>query len=320
MGLLGRASVMALAATCLVSCGGGDSSTPGPIATATPTPTPTPPPPPTFSYTKFAELTGTQDFGTACTTWSVRGNGVPATDNLVQFLADGIVDFDADNEIWEILETLGGRAYQFGPDDIVSQDSAATNYRTGTPPSGFSVAIPSAGGFTAEYGRVSRSTLVIDSGPVQNASCVFGVATDPEDFPAATTVVYEDLYIRGWVFDEVAGGGGFETSRIVDGSGSITGNTSTGDVEFSLFYEVEATDGTRRTIGPLTGGGTVDVSEDRAGVFALLNMDSTPEYQLNAAFFGPSGSELAFSASADVDTNRDGAVEQLIVIEGYAFR
>ncbi|MCZ8370512.1 MAG: hypothetical protein O9293_11210 [Porphyrobacter sp.] len=67
--MMKRFLVSASLALALVACGGGDSGTPPPTGgggTPTPTPTPTPSPTPTPTYSLFSQLTGDQQFSSAC--------------------------------------------------------------------------------------------------------------------------------------------------------------------------------------------------------------------------------------------------------------
>lgn len=321
-----RVSAAVIAAILVASCGGGESgSSPAPTgsATSTPTPTPPPPPPPTFSYTEFANLTGAQDFGTACLVYSPRGNNMPGFDGELPFSADGAVDFDATAGIWSISQINGGNVSTAGPGDITSNTGTRIEYNNGAAPIPLrlSVITPQVAGASGLYGRGISYLLPLSGGGAQSGFCSLGVATDPDDIPASTTVTYTNVAMEGVVLDEPAGGGQPIVSRVVSGSGTITGNTSTGEIMFSLSYVVEAPGGAQTTIGPIAGTVDIDLSNDnRAGYFGLINFGGTPEYSISGGFYGPQGRETGFILYAAQDLDSNGLNERVILIGGYSIR
>lgn len=319
---LGHASIAVMASFLLVSCGGDDSS-PTPTGSATPTPTPTPTPPPTFTYTEFANLTETQDFGTACLVYSPRGNNMPGFDGQLPFSADGSIDFDAANGIWSIAQINGANVATTGPGDITSNTGTRIEYNNGAVPIPLrlSVITPQVAGASALYGRGISFLLPLSGGGAQNGFCSLGVATDPDDIPASTTVTYNNVAMEGVVLDEPAGGGQPIVSRVVSGSGTITGNTVNGEITFSLSYVVEAPGGAQTTIGPIAGTVGIDLTNDnRAGYFGQINLGGVPEYTVNGGFYGPQGRETGFILYAAQDLDFNGLNERVILIGGYSIR
>ncbi|VVT05664.1 hypothetical protein [Erythrobacter sp. EC-HK427] len=320
---LSRVSGAVLAALIVSSCGGEDSPspTPSPIATATPTPTPTPTP--TFSYTEFANLTGVQDFGTACVAYRPRGNNMPGLDGEVLFSGAGAVDLDATTGVWTIAEINGATVRTIGPESITSTTATRVEYNsTATAvPFRLSVITPQVAGQSARYGRAISYLLPLAGGGGQSGFCTLGVATDPDDIPATTTVTYSNVAMEGVVLDEPAGGGQPIVSRVISGSGTITGNTTTGEITFSLTYVVEAPGGVQTTIGPITGTAPIDLGNDsRAGYRNLIGDGTPPQYAVNGAFYGPQGRETGFILYSFQDADSNGLNERVVLIGGYATR
>ncbi|WP_197076207.1 hypothetical protein [Aurantiacibacter marinus] len=319
---MGHASVAVLASFLLVSCGGDDSS-PTPTGSATPTPTPPPaPPPPTFTYTQFANLTGVQDFATACIEYGQALDGVPRLVQAFPYSGGGNIDLDAGTAIWTVTEFGGGVSASFGPGDIVSQAADRVRYDLNTTPlpTRLSIFQSTVAGTPAAYGRRTGYLLPTGNG-LQTAFCTLGVPTDPDDIPAATTVTYTDLAMDGFLIQRNPAGGNSITSQIVSGTGTISGNTTNGSIRFSISYVVEDSAGARRTVGPISGDVDIDLSgTDRAGYFGLLNFGGMPEYQITGGFYGPQGRETGFVVAAQLDQDSDGRPEEFLLINGYATR
>lgn len=325
----GRVTTAFLAAMVVSSCGGGSSSpTPTPVATATPTPTPSPTP--TFSYTRYDDLRGVQNFGTACFGHAALANGIPDLEGVLNFNAPGLIVQDiasADSWRWDVTSLASGNTASFRHREDLGLDTfiqkAYDTRSSATFPNGlFNVVSPQRNDQTspALYGRLGYAEIAAASGePASTTACTWGVGTDPDDVPAST-VSYSGLLVIGRVF-EPGFGALPKISAIVSGSLNIQRNPTSGVVTISLSYVVEdAFSGVRTTLGPFTGEASVDATNDRIGYSGSLTAGGSPEYQINGAFFGPAGAETGFVATAQVDQDGDGLNERFIEIQGYGLR
>jgi len=311
------------AALATAACGGGNTQaaggpTPTPTPSATASPTPTPSPTPTFSYSTFDALTGSRTFRTACTVYGGGGNGVPRADGFHWYTLDGNISYDEPSDSWTVSEINGGSIVTFDPSHLVNASDPVTYEIPGSPPSRLDIFTPMVANIPATYGR-GFAYLLNPGNVIQQALCSVGVPTDPDDIPAATTITYSQLNLGGIVIDQNPAGGAPLVSQIVGGSGTITGDTTTGELTFSLFYTVRDSNGAETTLGPVSGTIGVDLGNDSAGYIGPIN-PGVPVYRVNGGFYGPQGRETGFVLTGDIDQDSNGINEQFILMGGYATR
>lgn len=303
-----------LCSVALAGCG-GEGSSGGSSGPATGGGGSTPTPTPTFTYTKFADLTGDQDFPTACIDAEPSQIGTITNAQPRQMGVYGAVMF-ADATDTYTITNLYGFQQGFGPADLFDTTANSDEYRK---PSGLGpdhrlqIFRNSETGLTFEYMRSAFAILFEQGRPPVYTSCVFGVATDPDDVPSDATVTYTDLRFGGSVIDEAPGQTPPSTyNQIVGGTGTLTGNTQTGDVTIEFSLTIEDASGAQSTIGPFQGTVTTEINGDVAGYSGLINVGGAPEILVAGGYFGPEGRETGFSFHGAIDQNADGIPERSI--------
>jgi len=309
-----RLAVALLCSAAVSACGGGGGSAPPPTGGGGGTPTPTPTP--TFNYTAFDDLTGDQNFPSACVEAEPSPIGTLRQAQPWQFSNSGLVSYTEASDSWT-MTAIRNQTEVFGPSDLFSDANGVREYRQpdsgGLPGSRFRLIEELNATNPYSYMRSTFSLLFEPGLASAYTACFIGVPTDPDDIPAATTVTYTDLQFGGFVVDEAPGQTPPSTfSTIVDGTGTITGNTSTGaiDIEFSLT--IEDANGVQSTIGPIAGEVTIAFIDEVAGYDGSLNLGGMPEYTIAGGFFGPEGRETGFAFAASLDQNSDGTPERSI--------
>lgn len=308
---LDRLLVATAAAAMLSSCGGGDSptptatSTPTPTATATPTPTPTP----TFSYSTFSELTGVQEFRGACESYWAEGDSL---ESLI-ITQDTAVEFDTASQTYTLRELGTAEEFEVGPAQITSQSDTATRYYLVVPsvadPSradlyNVNVYRPEVNGQTVDYARRLYYKINRDGERPVNTDCFFGVPTLPDDLLGTDEYVFDTFNFAG---------GGLDLSdpsvplllEVIGGSGSLTIDPANQTAGLSLMYELEDSNGLRRSFGPISGTVPFVHDDGHIGFFGSVSGGPTDTDLVSGAFFGPSGAEagLVLTLSLDLDTN-----------------
>ena len=296
---------LAVALGLLTACGGGDSSGPS-TGGPSPTPPPPPPPPPTFSYTKFADLTGTQTFQSTC-----GGEELYFGDTFVfggTRFGEGI----------EIVSDRSGPTYQitipqlvFEPESTVSffqvdRDPAApstaeaylktdANGRTQR----LAVFAPRVNDVALEYTRQASLFVQRETGFI-NAICAFGVPTKLNDNPASTRT-YGKSYTSALLRKvEMASSSG--PTRFFSASASTataTANPATGAIDITLTIRGQEIVGGVRSdtieeLGTYRASTTIDGSE-QSFVDTVVNDANTTAGTFGGWFFGPQGRTLAVS-------------------------
>ncbi|WDA40908.1 hypothetical protein [Erythrobacter sp. BLCC-B19] len=297
-------------ALALVACGGGDSGgSPPPTGggggpTPTPTPTPTPSPTPTPTYQTFAQLTGTQTFGTTCGGTVTDSPPTRAVGGMP--LGQGLrIVSDRSQPSYEI--SSNGNIVGTFTSTFTQAERDTT--RTGEAyvkvlPSGFterlSIITPSQNGTSLEYVRVAQIIAQPFVGST-NLLCAFGIPTIVTDRPAAT-VTYAGLAFFGTATVTLNFGSGASTNYVVSSSViTMTANPANGQVNFSLDLkgrEISAA-GTSTTVtdlGVFTGTATLDGTTP-SFTDILVNSSNTVSGTFGGGFFGPQGGTAAVSAS-----------------------
>jgi hypothetical protein len=332
--MINRFLMGASLALLLAACGGGDGSgspppTSGGGGTPTPTPTPTPSQTPTpVSYTRFADLTGTQTFQAICAGTRDRG-----------FLGGGLLP-ELASSFGESITITSNRA---GPDYTISTDPRQSveqsfllafnqSDRDPTPNTErysrvgstgfinrFSVSTPLGNGAPYDFSRFGEIIARNGIGDTFTLGCAYGVPTLLTDFPT-TAATYRNTVIFGTLaLIEIDGNGPRRDYVMSPSALTLTTNPTTGRVTFDLNLK-----------GRLVTGGTVSTEEtdfgrfvselsadDRDGRFkGILELPSGVSTGSTAGgFFGPRGREAAFSFSMltrDSDNRR-------LVVAGVAF-
>ncbi|WP_202131748.1 hypothetical protein [Aurantiacibacter rhizosphaerae] len=319
MGKVETSFAALVAAALLTSCGGGSSS-PTPTATATPTPspspTPTPTPTPTFSYDKFDELSGDQQFATGCVEFAPANGGAfqaMLVSSLGQFRQISYVE---GSETWTVATIDGSASDSFGPAEFVELSGTVNIYRntTTSPPNSFQFIQLEIDGQRAGYTRAAAYFL-----GGQNALCTFGVPTVPDDLPSAGTLTFSNLVLGG-SYAEWPGGGAAPTltASIAGGSGTISGDTATGDFTVEVTLTLREQSGTEYTRGPFRVAGSADVGSDAIGFLGRSDANASYVAELTGGLYGPQGDEAGFAMVITEDLNNDGVPDRSYVVGGAA--
>ncbi|WP_164118243.1 hypothetical protein [Sphingorhabdus sp. Alg239-R122] len=312
-----------LSTVALTACGGGDSSSgtpsvvlPNPSPAPSPTPSPTPTPAP-FTYTKFDDLTGDQNFATACEAFIPRAdNFAPGREATQVFGADGLITYSAVDEAYTVF-TPNNVQQIFGPDDRAASPSDQITYVKNSRTQGafetFTIFRTLA--FPNDY--VRRAEINIEGSATSGtqirslATCIFGVPTHPDDQPSQTQVSFDDFVISGTVYD-ARDGTGVKIRGIVGGDASLSVNLSTGVVTSSLRFEAFGS-GDTIELGTYSGENTITVNQETSGIFGLMADGNGNEVQINGSFFGPQGSEFGYVFTYSEDKNFDGLNEMFFI-------
>lgn len=308
------------AAAMLASCGGGGSPTPTATATPTPTatatPTPTPTPTPTFSYETFEELTGDQDFPTACVEFGAGGQGTLNGFLSGSFADPGQIDYTASSDSWTVQDVTNTFEQVFTPADITAQFAHATVYEVTTVGQTrmLQLVTPMVNNAPGTY---SRGAIYLVG---ENGICSYGVATDSDDVPATPTVTYDQVNIGGTFVEKNAATGAVVTGAVIGGSGTITGDTVTGDVSISIFVTRRDPSGAEITIGPINFPAFPEVGNGRAGYRASYDPSGVYGITLSGGFYGPQGIETGFALVMTEDLTNNGEPDRSYILNGLATR
>lgn len=307
----------------LAACGGGGGSSPPPTGGGggggTPAPTPTPSPSPTPTYSTIAQLTGNQQFDTACAYYLFTRTITPnfRADSEIPFGERGELRFDAAANSWTYAEGAQTNPSQqttftFGPADLAASPPVNTSlYRRVTAGNLLELALRNAQqtGFTTDYVRTFLLTDIAALGVADSDRtdrlCAYGVPTVAADTLPAASTPYTSLNVRGTA-TVVSGGLRLTTYSLQDSTATLSVNSTAGTVSMTIQLvgrEVLA-DGSLATTttplpaltagsGPIANAGSpaVKVFEGNftTGGFGLLSS------KFAGAFFGPQGREAAFS-------------------------
>jgi len=313
----------------VAACGGGGGSgsvavvsgsptpAPTPAPTATPTPSPTPSPTPTpaaSSYTRFADLTGSRTFQTACA--SVLPNETPPTPQPVLPFGDGpTLDYAAAGG-WTI--TGDGVALAFAASDAVSAPtgqkafektvSGAVQRLTITDPAIAGTTLDYVRSYTLRTDRTAGSTLY---------SCVFGVPMRSTDIPTAA-VSYGKVGVTGtaYVSDQ---NGTVQTYTLTSSTGTVSYDPTSAALVLSvhLLGNLQTANGTAATttdLGTFTGNGALDAGRSKFSG----QLDSADRISLFSGFGGwffggtETGSAFEVLAADPSSGNRVSAVGTVV--------
>lgn len=319
MKLTGNVGAAALALA-LAACGGGGESTPptsgggsggggggsGGGGGGTPAPT----------YPTFAELTGNQQFRSACgglfnLQQPIDSGGFTRYPNPPSALAH---DFSAGSDTWTITGmSPDGVEFTriFTPADVVTTTIPNTTaYRqvdgTGFPNRYF-FGQQTIGTTLSTYMRATSLFVRPGSGTMA-LSCVIGVPTELSDRPAST-VTYSEFGVIGNVFINNPGGppSQFEIS---ESAVRLSANPTTGLIEFELdlvgrqFQPDGSLSDTRTQFGKFGGNAGIDGTEQSFAAPLNRLPDNSVGGGYAGWFFGPQGQEVGigityFGAAAD---------------------
>lgn len=303
-GILALSGALILAAC---SSGGGSTSGGGGGTVVTPTPTPTPAPSPTptpvASYTKFADLTGDQNFTSACSAINIGSPPTlfPATipDNGLTFA------YAAGPQTWSIGGD--GLALTFTPAEReTGLPSSVVGYaKVGPPTERLRLSLTGTVSTPAEYMRLASVTARVPGGSLRNYACIIGVRTRVTDVPPGTLFTFPGARLNGFLYRGPSGGGATTQLNPSASTVSIEVNLSTGTVTTTIHLIGSALPsgsgpdvdlGTlvgAADIDPATGGyyGTTWTSPDMSVLFA----------QFGGGFFGPQGRETGYAITLLAD-------------------
>lgn len=300
-GYLGAVAVLLAVA----GCGGGGSGggTSAPVVSASPSPAPSPTATATpVAYSKFADLTGDQNFSTACAALQFE-NSSPTPVAATEF-GDGLaLVYAAGPQTWTVagdfLPTL-----TFGPADVDATAPAPTRAYAKVV-DGFTtrltIGVPTPGGTALDYARgLALRAVRPGSTFARQYQCVFGVPTLATDLPTAS-VTYARAGVNG-------------SATLVDAQFAIKTYAIAGSTVAVTFDPVaKRVTGTIRLSGILQtangpSGNAVDLgtyaitaplsATGRTSFYAstLPSTDRNSQYSsLGGWFFGPQARELGAS-------------------------
>lgn len=301
----------AILVLCLAGCGGGGGSSgggttvisapaPSPSPSSSPSPSPTSTPTPTPVYKKFVDLTGDQDFKTACSSFVINGSPPPITPTTA-FGGGLSVTYAASTSSYTL--SGDGITRTFGPADAVTPlpAGAAASYAraNGTTTERFIIGAPTAGGVALDYGRGLSLTVLKSS--LTNYNCVFGVPTLLSDAPATTSVTFSKTSIAGVLY-QLPPSAAQNAYTLNDSVVTLSVNLVTGAVNVTvhLIGTLQTPGGPSTTgvdLGTISGTGTIDaVAGSYTGTFSDAG-GVLPASSFGGWFFGPQGKEAAFAYS-----------------------
>jgi hypothetical protein len=287
--------------------------TPTPTATPTPTPTATPTPTPTSSYPRYADLTGSRTFQTACA--SLLLGGTPPTPQPAMPFGDGLTLDYGSTGSWAI--NGDGVALSFAASSAVTAPAGQRRYETtvGGSVQQFTITDPVAAGSTLDFVR-SFALRTDRSAGSTLYSCVFGVPTTLADRPTAA-VSYTKVAVNGTAY--VAGASGTQTYVLTASTGTARYDATTNAlvVQVHLLGYLQAGGSTATTttdLGTFTGNGVVDATN---GKFSG-QLDSSDRVSLFSSFggwfFGGTEAGAAFEVlAADPGTGTRASVVGTVV-------
>lgn len=312
-------SALAMALT-LVACGGGSTSTPTPTPTSTGSPTPTPSPSPTPTpapYTKFADLTGDQQFKAGCgglygPSERIDAFGFGRADTVPGALS---IDFADSTDAWTLAgEAYSGTEFSFTFTPAMIQPNPpedAVYYRKDNPDGSaerFYLSARKLGGTAPDYVRGSLLTYRIGSAAPEYRYCVFGVPTRLDDTTPSSTVTYGNVAVGGVAF---TAGAAITQYDLSESTVTVSANPTTGEIPVVLklvgraFTPTGLSD-TRVALGEYRGTATIDGS-DQSFNDALTDADrALLGGNFGGWFFGPQGIEIGFAFSVKAQ-NADGS-------------
>ncbi len=294
-----RAGMLAIAlAIAVTGCGGDDSG--GSLGTTPPTPTPSPtpsPPPPTYSYTKYAALTGDQNFRSACAVVALTGN--PFQARFATPYGNGVpLSYTAATDTYRA--TVDGVQSTFAPGDRDPAAPAGTQ-RYLKVVNGFterfSIGQPTAAGTALEYVRGFGLTARDATGQANQFGCIFGVSTFVGDAPAGSNIPFARVSLNGAAYINDAGS--MLSYSLAGSTATLAANVVTGTITITLQLvgtEQKASGpvGGIVILGSYTGSGSIDTT---AGSFSGSLVDNVSSPTVNGTFggwfFGPQGAEGA---------------------------
>jgi|GEM_PF-1591502 len=298
--------------------GGGSSSggsgpiagSPTPSPSPSPSPSPTPSPTPTPVYSTYANLTGDQNFQTACAGYqfSAPMPGIlPATD----FGNGATINYAAATQTYTL--SYVGSTETFGPADIdTSLPPGTAAYKkniAGGAIDQLSLSGPVLKGVALDYTRFLEWTTVQEPGyrPVQML-CVFGVPTLVTDVPSVSSVTFPAVTLVGSAF---TGSGPGAIYSLNHSTATFTVNLTTGEVDAALTLIGTPSSGGGADITIATISGTGDIDPLTGGFYGQWTTASRNIVgNFGGRFFGPQGKEFAFATSMIGQT---GGVQDLTI-------
>lgn len=299
MKYLGRA---ALAAAFLVSgCGGEDGGSSGGGST--------PPPPAAMTYTKFADLTGVQNFQTACAGQEIY-NGQDYNLGGYPFGDTVRIRSDRSGPTYDVevanIGFQGGRSLNFTQAHLDPSSTATSeryNYddfdgRTQR----LTISVPRVNDAELEYVRIAAISSPGPSG-FDFLLCAFGVPTDLKDIPSSSVNYVSSSTAAILRLREI----GYLSSSPVKQYSAVNttatgfGDPATGVVRFSIDLKGNEINGGTTSevvtnLGSYSGETSIDGTETSfSGV--VVNADNVVVGDFGGWYFGPQGRTMAVSYS-----------------------
>ncbi|MES2336485.1 MAG: hypothetical protein V4537_00115 [Pseudomonadota bacterium] len=288
----------------LTACGGGGNGGGGgsvvtPAPTPTPAPSPSPSPSPTPTYARFVELTGNQNFRTACGALDLNA-APPAPQPATDFGNGFDLSYTAGSENY--LLTGDGQSLSYGPaqrDPASPSPTGSVSYTRVA--DGFTqrltLGIPTTGGVALDYTR-GLSLRALRLGRPAQYQCIYGVPTLATDLPAAS-VVYARTSLIGTIYAATTGG----AQQVYSTEASVVGFTLdpvTSRVTFTLrlLGTLQTASGPATTttdLGTYTGTGTINAARTSYSG-TLTSADRTVQFGTFGGWvFGPQAREAGLT-------------------------
>lgn len=319
--LFSRRLAFVVGCALLASCGGGDSG-------GSPPPTgggggggggtPTPSPSPTPTYSTIAQLTGNQQFDTACAYFDFTTTLSPDFRASIEtpFSERGELRFDAAASTWTYVEAARTNPSQlstftFGSADLVASPPANTTlYRRVQAGRGLDLALRGAQqtGFTTDYLRTFTfadiAAVTLPNSDRADRLCAYGVPTVAADTLPATATPYASVNVLGTA-TVTSFARRTATYSLRDSTATFSVNGQAGTVSMTIQLvgrEILADGSLAATTTPLpaiTAGSATITNAGTPAIKTFGGFFTTGGLNLNSEFagalFGPQGREAAFS-------------------------
>lgn len=265
-----------LACTGLAACGGGGGGGGGSAGLA---PVAAPPAPAAATTNStLTNLVASQAFPTVGGSINTvaNSNGTFSQTSLVTASADIVgVSYNASNQSYTITSNIGSQAFAASDRNAASSNNLITTYtkRTGNVQDDLILANGPAAGFTySNFGSWVRTTDNTTSVAVHNSYAVYGIPTAAADMPRTGSATYA----TAGGATQVAG----NTLRALSGTGSLTANFGTGNIQTSLALG---------GFGTLSGSATINSNN---ATFSGGMGGAGYSGALAGRFFGPAAAEV----------------------------
>ena len=311
--------------------GGGIVTTPPPVSTPGPTPAPAPAPTPTPTppaYTKFADLTGDQDFQNAAAEQrSVTDINGQRTDSfaLANFGSGITFTYDSVSDSYTLTQA-DGITSTFGPSSLQASSTADLRIfqqlkypnNPNSSEENFRIVAPLINGVALSYTRIGEwfAYNTADFTPPfirTGTRFVAGVPTVASDMPTSGSATYSSVISSGFVRSDS------NAFSLSDSTATFDANFLNGTINTSL--SLNALDGLAGSnpfsLGTVTGIGMVNNGTSSFdGDFTASGIFTNGEF--SGSFFGPAALEFGYVFILNGNGNLNGTVENFSIYGAVA--